>query len=176
MHLPRPVFIPLHATQRLGLRHLEDKKLILAQLLFRDPVPGLDQRRLSGIIGNPTARHGLNELPQIAGIDAGVAALIDDLEDIIAPDQRQRNMKSTRSPAPRDRHLRRRIRHLVTRDRHRLQQLAPHFLLRRFVDKAKIVALFIFDILYHTSSSSSMMAFARRTAARTLLSPAWNVT
>ena len=67
----------------------------------------LDNGRGSGIEGHRAASHLLYEEAKIACVHAGIAALVDYLDDIFRADKREGQVQSARSPSARDRHFRR---------------------------------------------------------------------
>jgi hypothetical protein len=116
VHLPGAVLVPFDRPKRLWLRNLKDVDLFIGKKLFRNTVTGLDQGGFPGIEGRLAARHGMYKIPQVTGVDAGVTALVDDLEDIIPPDDGECHMQPTRTPSSGDRHLRRGIWTLIAGD------------------------------------------------------------
>ena len=87
----------------------------------------------------------LKKPPDVHRIDRVVRALVNDLEYIVRPDDRSRDLNPASAPAVRQRHLSRAEWHLVAGNRHRLEQCAADHALGALVQVSKVeVGLHIF--------------------------------
>ena len=102
-------------------------------------------------------------IPALLSADEGV---VDDLEHVGRSDQRQREMEPAGAPPARDRHFGRGVGHLIAGDTDRLQDLAPHFLLRGFVDESVVVRGPEFRVLDHGVSAPPWAPAAARPPQR----------
>ena len=77
----------LRSTRPQGLRdgHLEDQRLVRPQALLRDAVSRLDDRGLRRLGRRLQASSLLHQAAQVLRVDAGVIALVDDLDDVAGP-------------------------------------------------------------------------------------------
>ncbi len=141
VHGPGLGFRGLDETQRLGNRHLIDHDLIGVQRCFRDPVTGLDDRRLGRALGGGDAGRAGKETPDRNRVGGVVSALVDDLEHIIGAQDRRGQLHPAGAPAIRQRHFAPAERHLITGDRHRLEQGATNHAFGLLVQISEVVGL-----------------------------------
>src|SRR5262249_14612915 len=139
VHLARLDLARLQPAQGLGNRHLQDEDLPLAERCLRDAVTRLDERRRVGARRRAHPGRPLEELPDADGVGGVVAALVDHLEDVVGPDDARRHLDAAGPPSVRKRHLAAPERHLVTGNRHRLQERSADHPLRLLVEEREVV-------------------------------------
>ncbi len=128
-------------TQRLGNRHLIDHDLIGMQRRFRDPVTGLDDRRLRGTLGGFDACGAGEKAPDRDGVGGVVGALVDDLEHVFGTENRGGQLHAAGAPAIGQRHFTAAKWHLITGNRHGLEQAATDHAFGLFVQISEVVRL-----------------------------------
>ena len=92
-------------VQRLGLRHLINKNLVLAQGFLGDAVAGLDHARLRRARGGRHPGGAGEEMPDGDGVGGVVGALVDDLQRIVRTEHGGRHLNAASAPAMGQRHL-----------------------------------------------------------------------
>ena len=86
------------------------------------------------------AGGALDEAAQVLGVDAGVVALVDDLDHVAGAEERQRDLQAAGAPAAGDRQLARAEGHLVAGDGDGLEQRPADLALGDGVEEAVAVA------------------------------------
>ena len=182
MHLARLGFARLEEAQRLGDRHLVDKRLALGQRVLGDAVARLDDGRLGRVGGHLDIGDLDEEGADRDGIGGVVGALVDDLEHIVRADDRRGDLHAAGAPAIGHRHFARRERYLVAGDGDALQDRAADHPLGLLVEIGKVVggdALIVHD--HSAASFASALAEASPAECsarmrRTRSSSAWKST
>ena len=121
-------------------RHLEDQDLIFSQRRFRDPVAGLDQRRVFGALGGRDAGDALEKLANRHRVGGVVGALVNHLQHVIFADDAGGKLDTAGAPAVGHRHLATAEGHLVAGDGHRFQDGAADHAFGLLVEISKVVA------------------------------------
>ena len=133
-------FARFDKTQRLRNRYLENQDLILFQRCFRNAVPGLDQRGISGALGGRRAADPLKELADRHRIGGVISTLIDHLEHILIANHAGSDLNAAGAPAVRHRHLASGKRHLIAGDRHCFKDGATDGAFGLLVEIAVVIA------------------------------------
>ena len=168
VHAPRLRPARLQARQRLGLRHLIDDDLVLAQWLFGDAVAGLDDAsplRCAWWCDAGGAGEEAADRDRVGGV---VGALVDHFQHVGGADDGGGDLDAAGAPAIGQRHFAAAERHLMAGDRHRLENGAADHALGLLVQIGEVVAG------VHSAASCKAAASARM--RRMLSSSLWKST
>ncbi len=130
----------LEEAQRLGDRHLEHQDLVVAERRLRNPVAGLDDRRLGGAGRRGDAGGLLEEFADRDRIGGVVRALVDHFQHVVGAEDRGGDLHAAGAPAIGHRHLARGEGGLVAGNRDRLQDRAADHPLGLLVEIGEIIA------------------------------------
>ncbi|EJZ21945.1 carbon-phosphorus lyase complex subunit [Rhizobium sp. Pop5] len=177
MHLARLGLARLEEAQRLRDRHLIDEHLAWPELLFRNAVARLDDRRLFCMRRHRDLGDLLEEGADGNGVGRVIGALVNDLQHVIRPDDRSRHLHAAGAPAIGHRHFTRGEGHLVAGNGDRLQYGAADHPLGLFVEIGEVVAGEIGHSAASFMSSLPLRAASNsRRMRRTRSSSAWKST
>ncbi|VFS15034.1 Uncharacterised protein [Yokenella regensburgei] len=140
MHRAGFGFARFDKAQRLRNGHLVDKDLIFRQRRFRDPVTGLNDRRVFRAFSGIHPGHAGEELADRDGVCRVVCALIDNLQHIMFADHAGGKLDPTGAPAVGHRHFASAERNLITGDRHRFENGAANHTFGLLIKISKVVA------------------------------------
>jgi hypothetical protein len=107
-----------------------------------NPVPGLDQRRGSGLFSGRHAGGAPEKPADVDCIGGVVGTLVDHLQHVGAADDGGRDLDAAGAPAVRQRHFPSAERYLVTGDGDRFQDRPSDHALGLFVEVGEVVAFF----------------------------------
>src|SRR5215471_13688271 len=184
LHMHQPIFLQgvhaarfglarLEKTQGLRDRHLEHEDLAFMKGRLGNAVAGLDHGRFDRCRRCAHA-CGLHEkLSDRHRVDGVVGTLVDHLEDVVWAKDRGCDLHAPGAPTVWHRHLAARERHLIARDRDRLENGAADHPLGLLVEIREIV-----DWRVHSAASCSGAAAAKNSSRMRRISPssAWKST
>ena len=117
------------------------------------------------MLGRCHAGRTGEEVPDADGVGGVVGALVDDLEHVVATDDRGRDLDATGAPTVGQRHFAAAEGHLIAGDRDRLEDGAADHPLGLLVEIGEVIAR---QGRFRRRHESSSLCFLRRVSARRL--------